>query len=61
VLPKKFQLIWPDGFREDFFSIGKSLTRTAYGSHRNFVQAKRFQRRCLEAHIEDSVKRFKTE
>ena len=26
-------VIWPNGFREDFFLIGKSQTRTAYGSH----------------------------
>ena len=34
------------------FLIGHSQTRTAYGGHRNFVQAKQFQRRrfFLEIH-----------
>jgi hypothetical protein len=32
VLPTKFQLIWPNGFREDFL-IGQSQKRTAYGGH----------------------------
>jgi len=32
VLPTKFQLIWPNGFR-DFFLIGLSQTRTAYGGY----------------------------
>ena len=38
-------VIWSNGFREDFFLIGKSQTRTAYGGHirmfmkyGNFVQ-----------------------
>ena len=46
MLPTKFQLIWPNGFREDFL-IGQSQTRTAYGDHGNFVQAKWFQRKRL--------------
>jgi hypothetical protein len=33
MLSTKFQLIWPNGFREDFFLIGQSQTRTAYGGH----------------------------
>ena len=33
MLLTKFQLIWPNGFREDFFFIGQSQTRTGYGSH----------------------------
>ena len=32
MLPTKFQLIWPNGFREDFFLIGQSQTRTANGT-----------------------------
>ena len=43
MFPTKFQLIWPNDFREDFL-IGQSQTRTAYGTHGNFVQAKQFQR-----------------
>ena len=47
MLPTKFQLIWPNGFREHFYLIGQSQTRIAYGSHiscmistkyENFVQ-----------------------
>jgi len=30
---------------ERIFLIGQSQTRTAYGGHGNFVQAKQFQRR----------------
>jgi hypothetical protein len=41
VLPIKFQLIWPNGFRE----VWQSQTRTAYGSHGNIVQDKCFHRR----------------
>jgi hypothetical protein len=33
VFPTKFQLIWPNDFREDFFLIGQSQTRTPYGNH----------------------------
>jgi hypothetical protein len=33
VLHTKFQLIWPNGFTEDFLLIGQSQTRTSYGSH----------------------------
>ena len=43
MFPTKFQLIWPNDFREDFL-IGQSQTRTAYGTHGHFVQAKQFQR-----------------
>ena len=32
---------------ERIFLIGQSQTRTAYGGHGNFVQAKQFQRRCF--------------
>jgi hypothetical protein len=32
-------------FNRRFFLIGQWQTRTAYGSHGNFVQAKQFQRR----------------
>ena len=48
MLPIKFQIIWPNGFREDNI-ISQSQTRSANGEHGNFVQAKRFQRtRFLE-------------
>ena len=33
MLPTKFELILQNGFREDFFLIGLSQTRMAYGSH----------------------------
>jgi KaiC/GvpD/RAD55 family RecA-like ATPase len=44
VLPHKFHLIWQN-VTEDFFLIGQSQTRIAYGSHGNFVYAKRSQKR----------------
>jgi hypothetical protein len=32
MLPTKFRIIWPSGFRgEDFLEIGQSETRIAYG------------------------------
>ena len=44
MLPIKFQLIWPNGFREDYI-IGQSQTRSANGKHENFVETKQFQRK----------------
>jgi hypothetical protein len=41
VFHTKFQLIWPNGFRGDFF-IGQLQTGTAFNGHQNFVQAKQF-------------------
>ena len=37
MFPTKFQLIWSNGFKEDFFLIGQSQTRIAYGSHISFM------------------------
>jgi hypothetical protein len=33
VHPTKFQLIWPNGFREDFFLIGQPKKRTAFSTY----------------------------
>ena len=33
VLPTKFQLIWPHGFRKDLFKLAISHTRTAYDGY----------------------------
>jgi hypothetical protein len=33
MLPTKFRLIWPSGFREGFLEIDQVETRIAYGGH----------------------------
>jgi hypothetical protein len=39
VLPTKFQLIWPHGFRKDFLKLAISHTRTAYDGYISCILA----------------------
>jgi hypothetical protein len=43
LLPTKFQLIWLNGFREDFLKLANHKQELPMAAHGNFAQAKQFQ------------------